>query len=100
MQTNYIGKKVIVRAKGAGVFYGTLKEKEGDEVVLNNARRIYYWKGASECLELAAAGCDGSSKLTRTVDEVMIENVLEIHPCSDVAIHTIEAMSYRIRNQE
>lgn len=29
-----IGKRVIVRSDRAGVFYGTLKEKEGNEVVL------------------------------------------------------------------
>ena len=93
MITDYTGKKVIVRAYGAGVFYGTLKEKEGDEVVLTDARRIYHWKGASECIELAQAGCSSDSRLTRPATEVMIEKVVEIHPCSEEAIHTIEAIS-------
>ena len=53
MQTNYSGKKVIVRAYGAGVFYGTFVEKEGQTVVLKDARRVYYWSGASDCNELA-----------------------------------------------
>jgi len=93
MKTDYTGKKVIVRAYGAGVFFGTLKEKEGDEVVLTDARRIYYWHGASECIELATAGCDSQSKLTRPAAEVLIEKVIEIHPCTEQAIHTIEALA-------
>ena len=93
MQTDYTGKKVIVRAYGAGVFFGTLKEKEGDEVVLTGARRIYYWKGASECIELAEKGCSADSKITRPATEVLIVKVLEIHPCTEDAIHTIEAVS-------
>lgn len=41
------GKKVIVRAQGAGVFFGTLKEKNSDEVVLTDCRRLWYWQGGS-----------------------------------------------------
>ena len=92
MQTNYKGKKVIVRAYGAGVFYGTFQEKEGQTVVLTDARRIYHWSGASECNELAEAGCDNNSKITRACSEVMIEQVLETHPCTDEAVKRIEAV--------
>lgn len=28
---NYVGKYVVVRARGAGVFAGTLKEKDGNK---------------------------------------------------------------------
>lgn len=92
MKANYIGKKVIVRANGAGVFFGTLVEKDGDEVLLANARRIYHWRGASECVELAQAGCSSDSRITRPASEVIIEKVLEIHPATDLAITTIEAI--------
>lgn len=92
METNYIGQKVIVRAYGAGVFYGTLKEKDGREVVLTEARRIYRWEGASECIELAEAGCSKDSKITRAAGEIMIEDVNEIHPCTELAIETIDAI--------
>lgn len=92
MQTNYTGKRVIVRAYGAGVFYGTFVEKEGQTVVLKDARRVYYWSGASDCNELAEAGCDKDSKLTRACAEVMIEQVLEVHPCSDAAILNLDSI--------
>ena len=42
-----IGKRVIVRCNRAGVFYGTLSEKEGQEVELKDCRRIWYWDGAA-----------------------------------------------------
>lgn len=42
-----IGKKVIVRADRAGVFFGTLAEKDGTEVVLTKCRRLVVlgWRG-------------------------------------------------------
>ena len=39
-------KYVIVRTYSAGVFAGELESRNGQEVVLRNARRIYYWSGA------------------------------------------------------
>lgn len=42
-----IGKKVIIRADRAGVFYGVLKEKNGSELVTswegNHSMRKSYW---------------------------------------------------------
>lgn len=93
MKTNYTDKKVIVRAYGAGVFYGTLKEKDGQTVVLTDARRIFHWNDATECIELAEAGCDMSSRLTRPASEIMIEQVLEVHPCTKLAIATLDAIA-------
>ena len=40
----FINKQVIVRADRAGVFFGTLAEKEGNEVKLTNCRRLWYWR--------------------------------------------------------
>ena len=52
MSNNY----VIVRTYSAGVFAGTLESREGREVVLTNARRIWYWAGAASLSELAVKG--------------------------------------------
>jgi len=88
----FINERVIVRANGAGVFHGTLKEKDGDEVLLADARRIFRWRGASECIELAAAGCNRDSQITRAAAEVLVEKVLEIHPCTEEAVKAIESV--------
>lgn len=46
-------KKFIVRAKDAGVFYGTIKERIGNEVTMTNARCLWYWDGAASLMQLA-----------------------------------------------
>lgn len=51
-----IGKRVIIRATNAGVFYGILEEKNGDEVVLSDCRRLWYWDGAASLSQLAIDG--------------------------------------------
>ena len=47
--TDYTGKKVIIRADSAGVFFGTLAEhdKVNGVVELHDCRRIWYWEGAA-----------------------------------------------------
>ena len=52
-------KYVIIRTYSAGVFAGYLESRNGQEVVLRNARRIWYWEGAASLSQLAE---DGSSK--------------------------------------
>lgn len=87
-----LDKKVIVRSDRAGVFYGTLKEKNSDEVVLNDCRRIWYWDGAASISQLAVDGTSKpeNCKFTVTVDEICVLGVIEIIPCADKAIKSIE----------
>lgn len=49
-------KYVIVRTYSAGVFAGNLIKKKGKEVVLHNARRLWYWEGAASLSQLAMEG--------------------------------------------
>ena len=56
MGKDMIGKYVMIRTYSAGVFAGTLIEREGNEVVLHGARRIYYWSGAASLSQLAVEG--------------------------------------------
>jgi len=93
-----IGKKVIIRASRAGVFYGTLKSKReteaGVEVELENSRRIWYWDGAASLSQMATEGTKkpGSCKFTVTVPLHMVMQVIEIIPCSEEAIKSIESV--------
>ena len=95
MKTNFIGKKVIVRADRAGVFYGTLKEKEGNEVILTRCRRLWYWDGARSISQLAIDGTNkpSSCKFTDYVAEIVVLGVIEIIPCSEKSINSIESVS-------
>jgi hypothetical protein len=47
---------VIVRTYSTGVFAGYLKSRNGKEVTLLNARRIWYWSGAASLSQLAMEG--------------------------------------------
>lgn len=92
---DFIGKKVIVRGDRSGVFFGTLKEKEGQEVVLANCRRLWYWEGAASISQLAAEGTTnpGGCKFTMSVDEIGILDAIEIIPCTENAVNSIEKVS-------
>lgn len=89
-----LNKKVIIRADRAGVFFGTLKEKDGGEVTLTNARRLWYWDGAASISQLAKDGttAPNNCKFTVTVEEITILGVIEIIPCTDKAIKSIEGV--------
>ena len=86
--------KVIVRADRAGVFYGEIKERNGSEVTMTNVRRLWYWDGAASLSELATNGTKKpkNCKFTVTVPEMTILGVIEIIPCSDKAVDSIEGV--------
>lgn len=87
-----IGKKVIIRANRAGVFYGVLAEKNGQEVKLTDCRRLWFWSGAASLSQLAVDGVANprNCKFTVTVKEIVILDVIEIIPCTEEAIKSIE----------
>ena len=94
MSKNFIGKKVIVRGDRSGVFFGTLAEKDGKEVRLENCRRIWYWSGANSISQLAVDGVTRPSdcKFTVAANEIIITDAIEIIPCTDKAIENIEGV--------
>lgn len=87
-----VGKKVIVRTYSAGVWFGVLSEKDGAEVIVTNARRMWSW-WAKESISLSAVAVYGikqdKSKIAGPVEEVWLE-AIEIIPCSPEAIEMIE----------
>lgn len=91
METN-IGKKVIIRGSKSGVEYGTLVSCCGSEVTLHNARRIWYWEGAASLSQLSKDGpaIPEKCKFTVSVDSITILDAIEIIPCTDKAIKSIE----------
>lgn len=90
-----IGKKVIVRGDRSGVFFGTLVRKEGREVELTNCRRLWYWDGAASISQLAVDGTTkpDNCKFTIAVDSIVILDAIEIVPCTDKAIMSIESVA-------
>ena len=82
-----IGQYVIVRTYSAGVFAGILKNKEGKEVILQDARRIWRWEGASSLSQLAQSGTSNPSecKFPEEVSLVILTEVIEILKVTDDA---------------
>jgi len=89
---NQIGKKVIVRADKAGVFFGTLTKKEGLELQLKNVRKLYYWSGANAIEQIAEEGVKypNDCKFTVANKEATVSNYIQIITCTDVAIANLE----------
>lgn len=73
-------KYVMVRTYSAGVFTGYLKSRNGKEVVLQDARRIWYWQGAASLSQLAQEGTSSPDgcKFPCPVDEVILTEAIEI----------------------
>lgn len=87
-------KYVIVRTYSAGVFAGFLESRKGQEVVLTNARRIWYWKGAASLSQLAMDGtsCPNDCKFPIAVDRVELLQAIEILDVSTKAKISIESV--------
>lgn len=92
--TNYNGKKVLVRGIQSGVYFGEMVERKGQCVELKNARNLWGWKGANNLLDLAENGVrkPDNCRFSNTVGSIVLIDICEIVPCSDVAIKVIEGV--------
>lgn len=84
----------IVRSDRAGVFFGKIKERNGDEITMTDVRRIWYWDGAASLSQLAVEGTKKpqNCKFTIYVPEMTILGVNEIIPCTDEAEASINGV--------
>jgi len=82
---------VLVRTYSAGVFVGYLEKREGQEVVLRQARRLWYWSGAASLSQLSIDGVSDpdNCKFPEAVDMVVLLEVIEILPVTDKAKESI-----------
>ena len=85
----YIGKKVLIRANGAGVYFGTLEKMEGNRVKVANVRNIWRWTGASCLSQIANEGVTGDM-IGPVVSSMVINNVLQVMPLTEAAIANLE----------
>ena len=86
-----IGQEVIIRTYSAGVWFGRLKEKAGDEVILPQARRMWRW-WANESISLSGVALYGinqeKSRIAGAIDSVWVQ-AIEIIPISGTAAESI-----------
>ena len=93
---NFIGKKVIIRTYSAGVWFGTLSEKSGKEVILKDARRMWRWF-AQKGISLSECSVHGinhkESRICEPVAVIWLE-AIEIIPCTVAAIESLESAEH------
>jgi hypothetical protein len=81
----------IVRTYSAGVFAGYIESRNGQEVIMKDARRIWYWDGAASLSQLAMEGTTKpeNCKFPCKVDRVELLQVIEILSVTDKAKKSI-----------
>lgn len=84
MSTIKKGDFVLVRTYSAGVHFGTLSERNGQEICLENARRLWSWNGALSLSEVAMKGVNiSNSKISVPVDEIILTQAVEVIKISE-----------------
>lgn len=83
---------VCVRTYSAGVHCGYLKERNGKDVELVGARRIWKWAGAFTLSELATNGVTkpNACKFSCTVPSILLTEAIEIIPMTEKAKESVE----------
>lgn len=87
-----IGEYVIIRTYSAGVWFGKLEKKAGNEVILTEARRMYQWwcKKSISLSGVAKYGINQEkSKICTALPKVWLE-AIEILTLSDEAIKSLK----------
>lgn len=88
---NLIGRHCIVRTYSAGVFAGIVESRDGKEVTMSHARRLWSWSGAASLSQLAMEGVKNPDqcKFPCEVDTVLLTEAIEIIPTSERARRSI-----------
>lgn len=86
---------VIVRTQSAGVFAGYLQKKDGQEITLNKARRLWYWDGAASLSQLAQDGTSKpqNCKFPVEMDQVHLLQSIEIINVTEKGKKSIQGVS-------
>jgi hypothetical protein len=87
-------KYVVVRTHSAGVHIGELVERNGQEVTLANARRIWSWKGANTLHEIALRGVGAGSRVSEPVPGIVLPHAIEIIDATSDARARLEGTNW------
>ena len=81
----------IVRTYSSGVFAGYIESRNGQEVVMRNARRLWYWIGAASLSQLAQSGTTDpkNCKFPEEVSRVELLQAIEILDVTEKAKKSI-----------
>lgn len=80
----------LIRCYAAGVHIGFVKKHNGENVILLNSRRLFYWTGACSVTQVSIDGVDVKlSKIAMVLPEVRLTGVAEVIPMSRKAADII-----------
>ena len=84
----------IVRTRSAGVFFGEIASRNGQSVVMSNARRLWYWDGSASLSQLAQTGTSkpNGCRFPIAVDCVEVFEVIEILDVTASAAASIDSV--------
>lgn len=84
----------IVRTDRAGVFFGKIKSKDANSVAMTEVRKIFYWNGAAAVEQIAIEGVSkpNDCKLTVIVAEMEIFAPIQIIPCTEKSVSSLQAI--------
>ena len=87
-------KYCIVRARSAGVFAGYLESRNGQEAVIQHARRLWYLDGAASILQLAMSGTSKPNQcnFSMEVNRITVMEVIEIIECTVAGMESIRGV--------
>ena len=89
-KSTMVGNIVLVRTYSAGVHVGRMQARDGREVVLSDARRIWSWVGANTLSEIAVSGLSRGSRVSEQVPTILVLEAIEIIPVSALAAQRID----------
>ena len=94
MATKAKKRYVIVRTYSAGCFAGYLESRKGKEVVMTEARRLWYWAGAASLSQLAQEGTSKPKecKFPPAVSRIELTEAIEIIDVSEAGLVSIQGV--------
>lgn len=88
------GEYSVVRTYSAGVFFGILKDRNGKEGTVLNARRVFYWSGAASLSQLSIDGTSkpNDCKFPEAVSSVLLTEIIEVLPLTKKAKQSLDGV--------
>lgn len=92
-EATMVGKHCVVRTFTAGVHLGEVVAKNGTNVVLKDARRLWKWNGAFTLSEVAAKGVSkAGSRIAVSLPLIELTEAVELIPTTEEARATYDAV--------
>ena len=85
----------IVRCDRAGVFFGRITDRRGNEVDMADVRKVWYWSGAAAVEQLAVDGVKNpeACRITVEVPQMTVMEAIQIIPCTDEATENLRSVA-------